>query len=85
MNEYIFGVALVSVLWGIVSAMVMVGYLSNRGQKINVPFFRIYIIKYIHQYAKMTTEENGRPGVWFYSFIIAMNLALICTIIGLLA
>jgi len=84
MNDYIFGLALISVIWGIVSAIVMATYVSNKGHKINLLFFRLYILKYIYQYSKITTEENGKPGVWLYSFIIAINLALILAIIGIL-
>jgi len=84
MNDYIFGLALISVIWGIVSAIVMAAYVSRKGYKISLVFFRLYILKYIHQYSRITTEENGRPGIWFYSFIIAMNLALAIAIIGIL-
>jgi len=84
MNDYIFDLALISVIWGIVSAIVMATYVSNKGHKINLLFFRLYILKYIYQYSKITTEENGKPGVWLYSFIIAINLALILAIIGIL-
>jgi uncharacterized protein YqjF (DUF2071 family) len=84
MNPLFFGIAIVSLGWGIVSALVMTSFVSNRGYKINIPFFRIFVIKYIHLYSTITAEENGKPGVWFYSFIIAMNLALALTVAGLL-
>ena len=84
MSTVVFGVAIISVVWGIISAIVMTSFVSNRGYKINIPFYRIFVIKYIHLYSKITTEENGKPGVWFYSFIITMNLALILTVVGLL-
>lgn len=82
MSTAFFIIAIVSVVWGIVSAIVMVSYVSDRGQKINVFLFRILIIKYISQYYEMTRQENGKPGAWFYSFVIAMNAALLCVIIG---
>ncbi len=84
MSDYILGLALISVLWGIASAIVMATYVSKKGHKVNLLFFRLYVLKYIQMYSKITTEENGKPGVWLYSFIIAMNLALIITIIGIL-
>ena len=77
-------VALISAVWGIVSAIVMASYLSAKGHKISVLFFRLFIMKYIHQYSKITTQENGKPGVWFYSYIVAMNLALVTSIVGLI-
>lgn len=84
MNDFILGLTIISVIWGIVSAIVMTVHVSRRGQKINILFFKLYVLKYIHQYRKITAEENGRPGIWYYSFIIAMNFALIIAILGIL-
>jgi hypothetical protein len=81
-SSFFFALAILSVLWGIVSSIVIVSYLSNRGVKISFIFFRIMILKYIHQYYTITKEENGKPGPWFYSYIIAMNAALVLAIVG---
>jgi len=83
MSNIFFGLALACVAWGIVSSIVIASYLSNRGIKINFLFFRILILKYVHQYHEITKREIGRPGPWFYSYIIAMNSALVLVIIGL--
>ena len=83
MSVFFLAIALLSGLWGIVSAIRIAVFLSARGHKISFIFFRLLIPKYVHDYQKITTQENGRPGPWFYSFITAMNLALLCAIIGL--
>jgi len=83
MSNLFFVLAILSVAWGIVSAIAIASFLSRRGTKINFLFFRILILKYIHQYHKITTQENGKPGPWFYSYIISMNLALVFAIVGL--
>jgi hypothetical protein len=75
--------AVLSVLWGIVSSAFIVSFLSRRGVKINWLFMRILVLRYIHQYHRITRDESGEPGPWYYSYIVAMNLALICTIVGL--
>ena len=75
--------AIFSALWGIVSSIVIASFLSKHGVKINYLFFRFLMLKYIHQYRKITMQENGRPGPWFYSFVISMNLALVLTIVGI--
>jgi len=82
MSNLFFGFALLSVVWGIVSSIVIASYLSKRGIKINILFFRILVLRYIHQYHEITKGEKGRPGPWFYSYIISMNLALVLVIIG---
>ena len=82
-SEILFSLAIISVVWGVVSAIVISTYLSQRGVKINILFFRIMVLKYIHQYHEITKREKGRPGPWFYSYIISMNLALVLAIIGI--
>lgn len=83
MSNIFFILALLSVFWGIVSSIVIASFLSRRGIKINWLLFRILVLKYIHQYHKITKEENGKPGPWFYSYIISMNLALVLVIFGI--
>ena len=81
-GNLLLGLALASVGWGIVSMIVMTGFVSERGTKINFFLYRLYVIKYVNQYKQITEAENGRPGPWFYSFIIAMNLTRVLAIIG---
>jgi len=76
--------ALVSVIFGIVFMIMITSFLSNRGIKINYILLRLYIIKYVHQYRKITMEENGKPGNLFYAFIVSMNLALVLAVIGII-
>ncbi len=83
MSNLFFVLAFLSVAWGVVSSIVIASFVSRRGIKINFLFFRILMLKYIHQYHKITTQENGKAGPWFYSYIISMNLALVCAIVGL--
>jgi len=82
MSNVFLGIAIASVIWGIVSAIAMASYVARRGHKVSLLFLRLLIFKYIHQYSEITTQENGKPGAWFYSYITSMNLALICAIIG---
>ena len=84
MSMYFFIPALVSVTFGIVFMIMIVSFLSKRGIKINYIFLRLYIIKYIHQYRKITIEENGKPGHLFYAFIVSMNLTLVLAVIGII-
>jgi hypothetical protein len=83
MSDLFFILAILSVSWGIISSIVISSFLSKRGVKINLPFFRILILKYIHQYHNITTRENGKPGPWFYSYVISMSSALVLVIVGM--
>jgi len=72
--------AVICALWAVVSSLVIAAFLSRRGIKINYVFFKLLMIKYIHQYRKITMQESGRPGPWFYSFVVSINLALVLAI-----
>ena len=76
------GLALVSIGWGVVSMIAMTSFVSDRGTKINFFLYRLYVIKYVNQYKQITEAEDGKPGAWFYSFIISMNLTWVLAIIG---
>ncbi|MFC2083137.1 hypothetical protein ACFLSG_03765 [Candidatus Bipolaricaulota bacterium] len=76
-------IAIISVLWGIVSSIAIANALQKRGLKVNWIFLRVMILKYIGQYRDITRKETGRTGLWFYSFAISMNLALATAIVGL--
>jgi hypothetical protein len=83
MSNLIFVLAILSAVFGVVSSIVITSWLSKHGIKINYPFIKVLIIKYVHQYRKITQQEGGKPGPWFYSYIVSMNLALIFAIIGI--
>ena len=83
-SNTLFILALGCVVWGVVSSIVITAFLARRGFKINYVFIKILILKYIHQYRKITMQENGRPGPWFYSYIVSMNLALVLAVIGIM-
>lgn len=82
MSHLFFALALICVIVGIVSAIVMANFISKRGHKINMLLFRLFIFQYIHQYREITLKEEGKVGPWFYCYIISMNLALSFGIIG---
>ena len=76
--------AILGALWGVVSLVLIASFLSKRGVKINYIFFKVLMLKYIHQYSKITMQENSRPGPSFYSFVISVNLALVFAIAGIM-
>lgn len=75
--------ALLAVVWGIVSSILIVSYLAARGVKVNYIFLRVMILKYIRDYHDMTARETGKPGRWYYSYIVSMLLALLFAVAGL--
>ncbi|MFC2004822.1 hypothetical protein ACFLUY_01215 [Chloroflexota bacterium] len=84
MSNFLFILAIIGVAYGIFVSIMIASFVSKRGIKINYLFFSVLMLKYIHQYKKITTEENGKPGQWFYSFIVSMNLALVLAVVGII-
>lgn len=84
MSDILLGLALVFVGVYIVFAIMIVREVSKRGVNISFLWLRLYIIKYILEYRKLTKEETGKVGSLYYPCIISVNLALITAIAGLL-
>ena len=69
---------------GCLSSLMIADALQKRGVKVSFLFLRVMILKYVGQYREITRTESSRTGPWYYSFIIAMNLALVTAIAGLI-
>jgi hypothetical protein len=80
-SDILLVVAIVSALWGVASAVLIAEALRKRGVKIHWVFLRFLILsKYLGQYRDITRQEKGRTGPLFYSYVVAMNLALVTAI-----
>ena len=74
--------ALISVAVGVVSSIAVTAYVSERGVKINYFLWRIMIFKYFNDYVTMTKRETGKPGIWYYTFTVAMVITLVFVVLG---
>jgi hypothetical protein len=84
MSTLFFILALIGVVWGIATSIMITSFLSKRGIKINFLLIRLFIFKWVGQYRKITIEETGKPGPLFYWFITSWNVALVFAIIGII-
>jgi hypothetical protein len=75
-------VAILSALWGVVDAILIAVALDRRGIHVNMLLFRVFFFRYLSQYREVTLKETGTVGPLFYSFITAMNVALVSGIVG---
>ena len=82
-SDLFLGLALLSICWGVVSGIFITNFLMERGIKINFFLYRLYIIKYVHQYKQITEAEDSQPGPWFHSFVLGMSLTLLFSAIGI--
>jgi hypothetical protein len=77
-------ITVISALCGVASSIMITAELEKRGVKINWIFLRVFIVsRYLNQYRDITRQESGKTGPLFYWFIIAMNVALVTAILGL--
>lgn len=81
MFEILSGVGLACVAWGVAAALLIARDLERRGLSVNYIWLRLFIIKYLDQYARTTREETGRIGPLFYHYIVPLNVALILFIV----
>jgi hypothetical protein len=68
----------------VVLSLMMVHQVAKRGVKINILWLRLFIIKYLHQYRKITLEETGKVGPLFYPCLASVNIALVLAVIGMI-
>lgn len=54
---------------------------QRRGVSVSFFWLRLMIIKYLHEYARLTREETGRVGPLFYHYVIPLNTALVVFVI----
>ena len=84
LSTILLSIAIVSAMCGVASTVMIAVSLQKRGYKVNWIWLRVLILsKYLGQYRDVTRQETGRPGPLFYSYIIAMNFALVTGIAGL--
>jgi len=72
------------VLFNVVFSIIIVNELSKRKIKVNFFLIRLLIIKYVHQYKTITLQETGKVGNLFYCWVGSINLALVCSVIGII-
>ncbi len=84
MNTYII-LAIISAIYGITFTMLITTYLSNHGTKINYWLIRMKMLHYVNPYRRLTIENNGKTGNYFYGFIVSWSLTLIFLAIGIIS
>jgi len=82
MSTIFLTIAILSAFWGVIDAIFILIELDKRGIRVNIFLSRLFFFRYLDQYKKITLKENGKVGTLYYSYIFAMNIALVCAIVG---
>ena len=78
-------VAVGCALWNVATSIRIHNDLRRRGVRVSFFWLRVMAPKYAHQYKKITTQEEGRPGPLFYQWILSINLALVFGVAAIIA
>lgn len=62
------------VVINILATILIVRELQKRHIKINFLLIKLYIFRYVNQYKAITTEEQGKPGLLYYLWIVSIIL-----------
>jgi hypothetical protein len=76
--------AILSALWGVVDFILIAVALEKRGIHVNMLLARLFFFRYLKQYKTATLSETGKVGSLYYSYVAAMNIALVSAVIGLI-
>ena len=74
------GLLLVCAIWAVTAAVLIARDLEKRGIPVSFVWLRLMILKYLHQYSKITREERGRVGPLFYHYVVPLNVALVLAV-----
>ena len=74
------GCLLACALWAVTAALLIARDLDRRGMPVSFVWLRLMILKYLHQYVKITRQETGRVGPLFYHYVVPLNVALVLAV-----
>ena len=82
MNAILITIGVLSIIIHIISTIMIYIFMEKRNDKIeNFIFIRLFIFRYVNNYRKITKNETGKVGNLFYSWLISINVALVCFIL----
>ena len=74
-------IALLCAVWAVTASILIARDVQRRGVQVSFLWLRLMILKYLHDYARLTKEETGRVGPLFYHYVVPLNVALVIVVI----
>lgn len=81
---YLLTIMVIAAFWAVAASILIANDIKKRGLPVSYIWLRVMIIKYLHQYSKITKQETGRVGPLFYHYVIPINIALVLAILTLI-
>jgi len=79
--EVLVAIALLCGVWAVTASILIARNVQKRGVQVSFLWLRLMILKYLHDYARLTREETGRVGPLFYHYVVPLNVALVMVVI----
>jgi hypothetical protein len=76
------GLLMVCAIWAITASLLIARDLEKRGIPVSYFWLRLMLLKYVHQYSKLTREETGRVGSLLYHYVIPLNVAVVLVFVA---
>jgi hypothetical protein len=75
--------ACLSVVWHIVSIIIIYENLRRRNEQVSFLWLRLMAPLYASRYGRITRAETGKAGPLFYHWLISINAALVFVILAI--
>lgn len=69
-------------VWAAISAVMIAHALHRRGLTTPAPFVGLFVFRNLRHYRAITLAENGRTGPLFYSYVVAINVAVLLVVLA---
>ncbi len=79
------GLAIACALWNVVAGILICIHLKRRGVKIHYVFIKTLMPWYAHRHKRITPQETGKDGPFFYHWVVSVSAALVAGIAGIVA
>ena len=74
-------IGLLCAVWAVTASILIARDVQRRGVEVSFLWLRLMILKYLHDYARLTREETGRVGPLFYHYVVPLNVALVIAVV----
>jgi len=71
-------------LWAGISAVLLAAALQQHGVRTPFPFWGVLVFRNLRRYSELTRGATGKTGPLFYSYVVAINAALVLVVVALI-
>jgi len=82
MNTILIATGIISIIVFLWSTIKIYSFLKARDEKLqSFIFINLFVFKYVNNYKTITKTETGKVGHLYYTWLVSINLALLCFVL----